>query len=60
MTCNQLEPYYGKHYTMARYSHSIWDEANHQLVNYIPEECVAVRLIPQCAVLEDLPEGSMG
>ncbi|RYO74902.1 hypothetical protein DL764_010646 [Monosporascus ibericus] len=56
--CNQFEPYYQKNYTTIRFAYDEWNDETALPERDIPEGCVAIRLIPECATLEELPEGS--
>lgn len=48
--CNESLSYYGGKYFV------VIKQTN--LIKNVPEECAPVRLIPECATLNDLPEGS--
>ncbi|KAK8867481.1 hypothetical protein PGQ11_006059 [Apiospora arundinis] len=52
VACNQTVPYYRLNFITVR---AVFDTAE---TTPVPENCVAITLVPQCAELPDLPEGS--
>ncbi|KAM7208203.1 hypothetical protein V8F20_001483 [Naviculisporaceae sp. PSN 640] len=56
---DQTIPYYGdsRKFNVLNWVQSFRDGTGTHLV--VPEGCVGVRLIPECAFLQDLPEGSI-
>ncbi|KAK6078637.1 hypothetical protein SCUP515_09687 [Seiridium cupressi] len=59
VACNQTVPYYQKNYITVRWTYDTIDPDTSLNVHQIPEGCVAINLIPECATLNDLPEGSL-
>lgn len=58
VACNEsLEYYQGKHFVVIKQARLSIDE-NNEIQRNIPDGCVPIRLVPQCAKLEELPEGS--
>ncbi|KAI0131778.1 hypothetical protein BJ170DRAFT_220232 [Xylariales sp. AK1849] len=58
IACNQTVPYYHANYITIRYAYGILNPDT-ALYDYdIPEGCVAINLVAECATLNDLPEGS--
>ncbi|RFU76792.1 hypothetical protein TARUN_5463 [Trichoderma arundinaceum] len=56
--CNESLAYYqGTHFLVVEQAATTVSEAG-QIEKNIPEGCAPVRLLPECAKLEDLPEGS--
>ncbi|KAK7926690.1 hypothetical protein PG985_003688 [Apiospora marii] len=51
VACNQTEPYYQKNFITVR--------AVYGNVSRVPDDCVAITLVPQCAELPALPAGSL-
>ena len=59
VACNESIAYYqGKYFITIKQAETTVSEKTGQFEYNIPENCAPVRLIPQCAQLEDLPEGS--
>lgn len=50
VACNQTEPYYRQNFITVR---AVYDNLS------VPENCVAIALVPQCAELPTLPAGSL-
>ncbi|KAK8128881.1 hypothetical protein PG984_009989 [Apiospora sp. TS-2023a] len=50
VACNQTEPYYRQNFITVR---AVYDNLP------VPDECVAITLVPQCAELPALPAGSL-
>jgi hypothetical protein len=57
--CQQTEPYYNQEYVTIRWTYDTIDPNTFLNVHNIPEGCVAINLIPECATLNDLPDGSL-
>ncbi|KAK8105083.1 hypothetical protein PG999_008442 [Apiospora kogelbergensis] len=59
VACNQTEPYYRQNFITVRAVFDTVDPATGLDVRPpLPDQCVAITLVPQCADLPDLPEGS--
>ncbi|KAI1075762.1 hypothetical protein F5B20DRAFT_558524 [Whalleya microplaca] len=58
IACPRNEPYYQKEYIVIRRSYDTTDPVTALPVHHVPKDCTAIRLIPECATLNDLPEGS--
>ncbi|KAM0278478.1 hypothetical protein ACHAQH_005145 [Verticillium albo-atrum] len=59
LVCNESVPYYqGRKFLLLKHAETEVDEDG-EIESNVPEDCVAVRLLPQCADLEDLPEGAI-
>ncbi|KAI0012453.1 hypothetical protein F4779DRAFT_67114 [Xylariaceae sp. FL0662B] len=59
IACPRNEPYYNKEYIVIRRSYDTVDPKTALNVHHVPQDCTAVNLIPECATLNDLPEGSL-
>ncbi|KAK8043048.1 hypothetical protein PG994_013531 [Apiospora phragmitis] len=59
VACNQTEPYYHTNYITVRAMFDTFDSTTGRYVRHVPENCVAITLVPQCAELPALPSGSM-
>lgn len=57
--CNEFEPYYQKNYTTVRFTYDVVNPDTFLYEHDIPANCIAINLIPECAVLPDLPAGSV-
>ncbi|KAK7955805.1 uncharacterized protein PG986_005027 [Apiospora aurea] len=51
VACNQTVPYYGSNFITVR---ATYGDAQQR----VPDNCVAITLVPQCAELNDVPAGS--
>ncbi|CAJ2501424.1 Uu.00g042770.m01.CDS01 [Anthostomella pinea] len=59
VACDEYVRYYNQNFTTVRYVTGVQDPATALYTYSIPENCVAINLIPECAALPDLPEGSI-
>ncbi|KAH6660984.1 hypothetical protein BKA67DRAFT_642004 [Truncatella angustata] len=59
VACDQKVPYYNANYITVRWTYDTVDPETFLNVHQIPEGCVAINLVPECATLNDLPEGSL-
>ncbi|KAJ4168043.1 hypothetical protein NW754_011857 [Fusarium falciforme] len=58
VACDEsLEYYQGKHFIVIKQARLSIDE-NNEIQRNIPDGCAPIRLVPQCAELEEVPEGS--
>jgi hypothetical protein len=57
--CPRLVPYYNQVFNVIRFAYDAFNEGTAQYESTVPEDCVAVRLLPECATLAELPEGSI-
>ncbi|KAF4980991.1 hypothetical protein FZEAL_3106 [Fusarium zealandicum] len=58
VACNESLPYYqGKYFVVIKQAHLTIDK-NNKIQRNIPKGCAPIRLVPECAELEDLPKGS--
>lgn len=51
LACNELVPYYNREFVTLQYAYGEGAE--------VPEGCAPIVLVPECAALNDLPEGSL-
>ncbi|EGY15404.1 hypothetical protein HYQ45_002441 [Verticillium longisporum] len=59
VVCNESVPYYqGRKFLLLKHAETEINEKGESESN-IPEDCVAIRLVPQCAKLADLPAGAI-
>ncbi|CRK33002.1 hypothetical protein BN1708_005954, partial [Verticillium longisporum] len=59
IVCNESVPYYqGRKFLLLKHAETEINEEGESESN-IPEDCVAIRLVPQCAKLADLPAGAI-
>jgi len=58
LVCNRDIPYYQQAFTVVQWVDAVVDEDTSLYVTHVPYGCTAVRLIPQCTTLDELPEGS--
>lgn len=59
VACNQTVPYYNTKYMTVRWTYDTIDPETALNVHQVPGGCVAINLVPECAVLDDVPEGSL-
>ncbi|KAI1845861.1 hypothetical protein JX265_011244 [Neoarthrinium moseri] len=59
VACNQVVPYYNKEYVTIRWTYDIFDSETALYEHNIPDACIAIKLVAECATLNDLPEGSL-
>lgn len=58
VACNESLPYYrGKHFIVIKQARLTIDK-NNEIQRNIPKGCAPIRLVPQCAKLNDLPDDS--
>ena len=56
--CPREIPYYNQVFNVIRWTNDVFNNDTAQYEHTVPEDCVAVRFLPQCAELPELPEGS--
>lgn len=60
VACNESVPYYqDQKFLLLKYSESLDEGYNNTAQSGGPEGCAVIRLLPKCAELPDLPEGSL-
>lgn len=57
--CPRNEPYYSKEYNVVRWTYDSFNKETALYESTVPDDCVAVTLLPQIADLPELPEGSI-
>ncbi|KAK7749115.1 hypothetical protein SLS62_008402 [Diatrype stigma] len=57
--CPRNEPYYNKVYNVLRWTYDTFNNETALYESTVPDDCVAVTLLPQAADLPELPEGSI-
>jgi len=57
--CSRNVPYYGEDFTVVRYIYGVFNATTGLYERNVPDDCAVIRLIPECATLPELPEGSM-
>ncbi|RYP73696.1 hypothetical protein DL769_004167 [Monosporascus sp. CRB-8-3] len=57
--CPRFIPYYNATFNVVRWAYDEFDYATGFYERTVPEDCVAVNFLPQCADLPEPPEGSL-
>lgn len=56
--CPREVPYYQQVFNVIRWTNDVFNDDTAQYESTVPDDCVAVRFLAQCAELPELPEGS--
>jgi hypothetical protein len=59
VACNQTAPYYNQNFITVRWAYDVFNSTTALYDHQIPDGCTAITLVPECATLKDLPEGSL-
>ncbi|KAI1822283.1 hypothetical protein F4861DRAFT_409311 [Xylaria intraflava] len=59
VACLRTVAYYSAQFIVVRYAYAAWDPTTKSYLPTIPEACTPINFIPECAVLPNLPEGSL-
>lgn len=59
IACPQVVPYYNAEYITIRWAYDVFNSTTALYDHQVPDACVAINLVPECATLNTLPEGSL-